>query len=385
VVARSSALALSLVVAVWLATDPAAAQVPATPGYGQPAPAYGQPAPAYGQPAPAYGQPAPAYGQPAPAYGQPAPAYGQPAPAYGQPAPAYGQPAPTTSSSHRRTNLEMGTLYVTSVVYGVGLGSWLSAEFRVTDPGLFMITPAVLGVAAPIGAYFLDDPKMHRGLPAAISAGLVIGAGEGLGIASYQYVTADSGQEWGFRGFARAMALGATVGGVAGFATGYYLEPSPRSTALATSGMLWGTVIGSMYGYGASARNVGYFESNDSASLGGLVGFNVGLGAAAALSTFWIPTWEQQAWMWAGAGIGAAASLPVYLFYLGKDAPPAKRGLIFTGTAALLGIGAGAIFSSGSKGGGTADAPASGWASITQVGPMPVRGGLGIQAAGLFW
>jgi hypothetical protein len=51
--------------------------------------------------------------------------------------------------------------------------------------------------------------------------------------------------------------------------------------------------------------------------------------------------------MWAGAGIGVAASLPVFLFYAGDDGPPAKRGFLFMGTATTLGIAAGAIFASG--------------------------------------
>ena len=346
----------------------------------------------------AFAQAPPAgYGQPAPGYGQPAPGYGQPAPGYGQPAPGYGQPAPyrPSSRSPKREPMEIGVLYGTGTVYGVGMGVWLSTEFGIDDPGLFLIAPAVLGLAAPVGVYLLDHPNLPRGLPAATSAGLFLGAAEGLGIASMQYVMSREGHEWGFRGFSRAMAIGATAGGVAGFVSGYYLEPDPRSTALATSGALWGTVIGSMYGYGASARGQGFSGSNDYAALGGFIGLNVGLAGSAGLSFAWLPSWWQLSWMWAGGGIGAAASLPVYLFYAGDKAPPAKRGLIFTGTATLIGIAAGAVFSSDGAGGlfGSTSpdprdegVPGPGfWASITHVAPMPVPGGVGVQAGGLLW
>ncbi len=96
----------------------------------------------------------------------------------------------------------MGALYGTSVAYGVGLGVWVGAELGIDDPATFLIFPAVLGVAAPAGVYALDRP-FNRGVPSAIAAGMLIGAGEGIGIASYQFVTADSDDAWASAGLAR--------------------------------------------------------------------------------------------------------------------------------------------------------------------------------------
>jgi hypothetical protein len=274
-----------------------------------------------------------------------------------------------------------------SVAYGVGLGAWFSVELDIDDPGVFLIPPAVLGVAAPAGVWFLDEPAMPRGMPAAIATGMLIGGGEGIGIASYQYVTADESDEWGFKGLARATALGSTLGGIGGYAAGYYLEPSPRSSVFMGSGVLWGATIGTMYGYGASEAGVGYGRANDSAGLGGLIGFNVALAATAGLSTLYVPTWDQLAWMWIGGGIGAAVSLPIFLFYAGDDGPPAKRGLLFMGTATTLGIAAGGIFASDEVGGyelGDSDGNPleSRWASITSIGPLAVDKGAGVSIAG---
>jgi hypothetical protein len=106
------------------------------------------------------------------------------------------------------------------------------------------------------------------------------------------------------------------------------------------SGVVWGTAIGSMFGYGASGT-----KAHRAAALGGLIGYNAGLVAMAGLSTAVVTSWYELGWMWAGAGIGAAASLPVFLFYTGKDTPPAKRGFIFMGTAATVGLAAGALLS----------------------------------------
>jgi len=91
--------------------------------------------------------------------------------------------------------------------------------------------------------------------------------------------------------------------------------------------------------------------------------------------------------MWAGAGIGVAASLPVYLFYLGDDAPPARRGLIFTGTAMLLGLGVGGVlgyegklFSTGPS--VEQNASAADWVRLDSVAPLLLPNGLGVSLNG---
>jgi hypothetical protein len=289
----------------------------------------------------------------------------------------------------KRDDVEMGFLYATAGAYGVGTGVWLSLELGIKDPALFLIPPALLGVGAPIGAYFLDDPEMDRGMPASIAAGLAIGAGEGIGIASTQFVTADEEDAWGFRGLARATTLGATLGGIGGYAVGYYLEPSPKSTVLTTSAVIWGMSIGSMFGYGGSEAGVGYGVANDSAAIGGLVGYNIGLAAGAVTSALYVPSWEQVGFMWLGAGVGTAVSLPVFLFYAGDGGPPAKRGFIFMGVATTLGIAAGAVFGSGEvdeyEVGKNDSLPGNRFGQVTSIAPMIFPGGGGLTVGGLLY
>lgn len=302
-----------------------------------------------------YQQPAPGYQQPAPGYQQPAPGNQQPAPGYQQSwgvtgsVGSYNYPTQSSVSSRRRDPAEIGALYVTSAAYGLGLGIWLSTEVGLkNDPGTFLIAPLVLGVAAPIGVWALDQPKMKRGKPSAIAAGLMLGAGEGLGIWGTQAVRASSAEAWGFRGLSRAAAIGSTAGGVIGWFAGEFLEPPPMTSWLAVSGAFWGTAVGSMFTYGTTSGSKNWGESNDKTAVGGLVGYNVGMVAAGALGVATVPTATQVGWMWAGAGIGAAVSLPIFLFYMGEGGPPARRGFIFMGTATTLGIVAGGVFSSSS-------------------------------------
>jgi hypothetical protein len=186
------------------------------------------------------------------------------------------------------------------------------------------------------------------------------------------------------------MTLGSTIGGVGGAFAGYYLEPSPKSSALVSSAALWGAVLGSMVGYGSSGdkENSSFSSNNDGASLGGLVGYNVGMGAAAAVSAVYTPSWMNLAWMWIGGGIGAAVGLPVYLAYLGSD-KPAQRGLIFQGLTTGLGIAAGGIFSSHLKDDDyitVGNGPLSNsFAQVTGFGLMPVQGGAGLQVGGILF
>ena len=314
---------------------------------------------------------------------QAAPLPQQPFPQQAQPFPqqvapyGYAQPAPST----KRSGTEITVLYSTAAVYGVGMGVWFGAEARIKDPGLFLIAPAILGVAGPVGVYLLDNPSLPRGLPAAIASGMVIGAGEGIGLASYQFVSRNAADAWGFRGLSRATAIGATLGGAGGFALGYLQEPSPKSSLLTTSGVAWGAAIGAMYGYGASGAGLGYGRANDSAALGGLIGFNVGLAAAAGISTVYIPSYRALSYMWAGAGIGAAVSLPVYLAYAGKDSPPAKRGLVFSGTTTTLGIVAGALLAGTGSDSASADSESQ-LAHLDYILPMPTAHGALLSLGG---
>lgn len=313
-----------------------------------------------------------------PGYGTPQAPYAAPT-YYGAPQPAAPYPPYAPSPSERsRSGSEIAALYGVSIAYGVGLGIWIDAEIGVKDPAVALITPAVLGIAAPIGVYVADTP-MRRGLPGAIAAGAVIGAGEGIGIASLQFVRAKESDAWGFRGLSRATALGATLGAVGGGAFGYLQRPSPRSSVLVTSSVVWGSAIGSMFGYGASAKDAGYGSSNDQAALGGFIGYNLALVGAGALSAVYIPSTTSLEWMWAGAGIGFAASLPVYLLYAGSDSP-AKRGLLFSGTTTTLGLVAGGLFTARTTEEARASRPA--FARLTTLAPLTAPGAVGLCAFG---
>lgn len=325
-----------------------------------------------------YPQPAPGYGQPPPGYGQPPPGYGQP-PGYGAPGYGYAPPAKAKSSP-----LEIGYLYVTAGAFGVGTGIWVDALAGIDDPGLMLLPPAILGVAAPVGVFFLDKPAMPRGMPSSIATGMIVGAGLGLGVTSTQWVRADEANEWSFTALATSEVVGSALGGAGGYFFYRWLKPEPLTNAFVASSIAWGTILGSELGGGISEGTWG--ETNDTMALGGLIGFGAFLGGSVALSPVWTPSQDQLGWMWGGLGIGTAASLPVYLFYAGSDYDP-RRGLIFQSVAGGLGLGVGALIGKPSRSGAVVEDDTRARPKVAELlggtlTPLP-GGGVGAQVYGL--
>jgi hypothetical protein len=292
---------------------------------------YQQPYQPYQPYQPGYGQPG--YGQPG--YGQPGftPQPGQYCPP-GQFCPPGGQTYPDPSKL-KSTSLEMGYLYGTAAAWGIGTGIWIDAEAEIDEPGFAILPPLVIGAAAAGGVAIADFAvhQMPRGVPSAIATGTLLGSGLGLGIAGYE---AAVGNHWEFKEIMRSEFVGSTAGAVLGIVGGVLLRPSPKTNMFMLSAGVWGAGIGAAFGGGASNGDLG--NSDQDILLGGLIGYGVTTAAAGTISIFWVPSWSQLGWMWAGFGIGAAATTPVYLFYIGSDADP-RRGLIAQGVGGLLGAG----------------------------------------------
>jgi hypothetical protein len=233
-------------------------------------------------------------------------------------------------------------LYGTGVGYGVGTGIWVDALAGVKDPGLAIIAPIGFGAAVPLGIYLWDEnATLRRGVPSSIATGLTLGAVEGLAIAGTQWQhTRDDNKDWSFRTQATITFLTTTGGGIGGWAFGEWLRPDPRSLSFIASGAGWGALTGTLFGAGLTARNGDW---KDGASIAGLVGYNAGILATGALSTFYTPSYYSQKWMWLGYGGGVAATSVVYIFYLASGTN-ASNGLIANAVGGLGGLTLAAVF-----------------------------------------
>jgi hypothetical protein len=220
----------------------------------------------------------------------------------------------------------MTFLYVTSSLYGIGTGVWLDALFKIKDPGVAIIMPIGFGAAMPVGAFLWDDQAgpLHRGVPASIATGLVLGGVEGIAIAGTQWqYTRDDGKDWSFQTQTTVTWIMATGGAVGGWAFGEWLRPDPRSMGFIASTSAWGAISGSLLGVAVSGK-----DWKDGASVAGLIGYNAGILGGGALSIIHTPSWRAQQYMWLGYGLGTLAGCLVFPFYLFVEDADAKRGFI---------------------------------------------------------
>jgi hypothetical protein len=305
-------------------------------------------------------------------------------PPYGQPGPGLAPPPP----SNKRSDGEMVVLYGTSVFYGIGTGLWLDGVAGESDIGFASIAPIVFGAAVPVGLYGFDHYyPFHRGVPESISTGLLLGAVEGVAIAGTQWQLSGGGNpgntSWGFGGQATATWLFATGGGVGGYVFGEWLRPDSRSLTFIASGGAWGAISGSLFGagVGSSAPCPVQLPGQppctaawaDSASVVGLIGYNVGLAATGILSIKYMPSWRSQQWMWGGFLLGTAASSIVYLGYIGSADDP-RHGLIANGLGGLAGVAIAGVLTAHMKDdNGTNNAVQHGaWTAPFQLAMRPV-------------
>ncbi len=310
----------------WPASASAQLPPPAPPQpYPAPAP---QPYPpqAYPQPQP---QPYPALPSPAPA-----PVYApQPGPVYVPPPAPYYPPARPPPSPYRTAN-EMAFLYGIGAAYGVGTGIWLDALGHLSDPGLAVLAPLLLGAAAPVGIYVWDQQaQFDRGVPSSIATGLLLGGVEGVAISGLQWQLTGNGgpHTWDFRTWTSITFATATVGGIGGFAFGEWIQPDPRSLALIASGSGWGAITGILFGSGVVGG-----DWKDGAAVWGFAGYNLGVLAAGVASTVYVPSYETLKYMWAGETLGVLATMPIYIFYVnGGDI---RHGLIANAVGGLAGL-----------------------------------------------
>lgn len=379
--------------ALWLSASTSSAQYPPpqqpypapapTPYPPQQQPVPAQPYPAPGQPYPPPAQPYPApYGQPQygqPGYGQPPPGnapYPQPVP--GQP-PAPAQPAPNPY----RSPGEMAYLYGVSIAYGAGTGIWLDALAGVGDPGIAIIAPVALGIAAPVGVYLWDaNAELGRGVPSSIATGMLLGGVEGMAVSGLQWQLTggtnpgpNSGQ-WTFPGWSTVTFIGATGGAIGGFAFGEWLNPDPRTLAFISSGAGWGSAFGAMFG-GGTTTNEQYAWNG--AALGGFISYNAGIAATGFISLGYTPSWESLKYMWLGDVLGTVATTPIYLFYI--NSPNAYHGLIANALGGLAGLGLAALLTANLQ-----DAPStSSWTPPFNVAVSPnLNGGAQLTASGMW-
>jgi hypothetical protein len=273
----------------------------------------------------------------------------------------------------------MAFLYGTGIAYGIGTGIWIDALAKESDPGIAFIAPAAFGAAVPIGFYVWDQfDEFDRAVPSTMATGLLLGAVEGMSISGLQWQLTGNGgpHSWDFRTWTSITFLTATAGGAGGYAFGEWLQPDARSLALITSAAGWGAIDGVLFGAGVVNG-----DWKDGAAVWGFAGYNAGIVAAGIVSAFYVPSWITIRAMWAGEVLGALATTPVYLFYIGSSGDEWRRGMIANAVGGMAGLAIAAVLTANSS-----DNPGQGsWMPPFQLAVAPTpRGGAQLSAFGSF-
>jgi hypothetical protein len=270
----------------------------------------------------------------------------------------------------------MAYLYGVGAAYGFGTGIWLDSLAKVNDPGIWVITPIALGVAAPIGVYYWDRwDEFNPAVPASIATGLLLGGVEGIAIGGLQWQLTGNGgpNTWGFSTQTSVTFFTATAGGVGGWFFGEYERPDARSLAFISSGAGFGSAFGILFGAGADSNGA------NGAAAWGFAGYNVGILASGIVATQWTPSWQTLKYMWLGDLLGTLVTTPVYLFYIGSSADP-RHGLIANALGGVAGLAVAAALTANMKDAGTAQ----GWTPPFQMSLAPTQGGAALTAMGMW-
>lgn len=241
---------------------------------------------------------------------------------------------------HVRTLDELSVLYTTAFAYGFGTSAWLALQVK-PESFAAAVVPFVLITGASVGGVAIADNyrPFRLGVPQAISAGIYLGALEGVAITGYQHSVATRKKSTVRLGAATMSTIlwsGATLGGVIGGTLGALREPTPGQVSLTSSGGLWGGLLAAFAGAAGESRSD--YRAEKSFAVGA-IGYNVGLIAALLTSPSLAPSVARVRLVDLGGLAGGLVGAGSYLLIADSSAnPQASFGISAAGAALGLGL-----------------------------------------------
>ncbi len=238
-----------------------------------------------------------------------------------------------------RTDDEMSLLYTTAFLYGFGTSGWLALQTKPQNVGAAVLPFIAITTATVGGVALVDDYKPFRyGVPQTISAGVYMGAGQGVWLVGYQHARAtrrDDDSHFKSETVSTILWTGATTGAVVGGLLGAWKSPTPGEVSFGTSTMLWGGLLSSFLG-AAATPNEDY--SSENAFITGAVGYNLGFAAGVLWGPVLSPSVGRVRFVDLGGLAGGLVGVGGYLLAAGDNANP-RAGLATTAVGSALGLG----------------------------------------------
>lgn len=139
----------------------------------------------------------------------------------------------------KRTTDELGWLYTSAVLYGIGSGVALAIHTEPDSAAAGVLPPMGLAIASAALVYQLDRQPLRYGGAQAITSGLFIGLEEGLTWVMWQQSHANFEDEYSSKTMATLLWGASTAGAVLGGLVGQSRGITPGRASLIGSGALW--------------------------------------------------------------------------------------------------------------------------------------------------
>lgn len=177
-------------------------------------------------------------------------------------------------SVNERTTDELAVLYLNSVLYGIGTGTW-TAVLTKPDSNAGWVLPILGFTGATVGTVALIDSsqRLPYGVPQSIVAGMYVGFEEGLALTLWNQA-GDSSQRWKDETFVTLMWGASTAGALAGAAIGASVGTTPGRASFVGTAALWSGVVS---GLAVTAVQ----PSNGASARGPMLAASLGIGAGA--------------------------------------------------------------------------------------------------------
>ena len=185
-----------------------------------------------------------------------------------------GESSIHAKSVNERTTDELAVLYTSSVLYGIGSGTWTAVLTRADSPaGVVLPMLAFSGASAGLVAILDAGRPLRYGVPQSIVSGLYIGLEEGIVLTLWNATSRPNADVWQSSTQASVVWGFATAGAVTGGVLGSAVGTTPGRASFVGSTALWGGVLTGLL--------AGAFQGNNSNGQGALLAAGIGLNAGA--------------------------------------------------------------------------------------------------------
>ncbi len=282
----------------------------------------------------------------------------------------------STSRPRVRTTDELATLYIYSVLYGLGTGAWLAVLTEPEEVAAGVLPALGLGALGSAGVALLDSEKLPYGAAHNTVTGIQVGFGQGLLWMLWNQERAPKADEMDKDVTATLVWLLTTAGAAGGYAIGRWVGSTPGDASYVGSGALWGAALA---GFTAVAFTPEDVYRDDNLLLGAAVGLNAGIAATLLSASRVSPTVARSRFLDLGALAGGVVFAGIYVSAANRDIQEQP----LAGSAAA-GIAAGLV-TTWFLTDGMREPPddSAAMTALPKMGLAPIEGGMALNVSGI--